>query len=78
MKISGKMENMVSGDGAHSYDSQKALRQYLDDVFDVYIERLREYVDTSENNIDDEVKLHALLAEICKVKRMLDGSIEPI
>lgn len=52
---------------------KRAVEQYFNDLYTIFMKRLTNFVAESKNNIAEEVRLQAMFQEMIKIKRLLNN-----
>jgi hypothetical protein len=72
------LRDSPAGDGgtATSYDPQMALHTYFTDLYQVFLTKVASIPVEPSFTVHQEQRMQDMLAELLKVKRMLNGSEE--
>ncbi len=64
----------VRDQGLNSEDSVSVLEKYFNDIYNLFLRKLSSFAMFEHTNDEEAMKMQALLQELIKVKRLIEGT----
>jgi len=66
----GKNKSTLSSEIVYTKQEQTIIRQYIQDLHSLFMKSFLQFMTESKSNIEDSIKLQAMLQELIKIKNL--------